>query len=164
LYNSYFLKKVKIWSVESAFGPRAPSKVVGIFSRSISSEYCRHSVRICWTVNSVPHVIQIGFSSFDMRWPWVNRVCPMRSRFIITLSLLFVRKLGQLKMELLIFLNLVVCSSQYVCHLILVSSFIWFFMSTNVVIFNMGISVCSTAFLASWSAFSLPSMSLVFAE
>jgi len=37
----------------------------------MSSVYWRHSVNMC--VRSVPQVVQIGFSSFVMRYPCVNR-------------------------------------------------------------------------------------------
>ena len=59
-----------------------------------------------------------------------------------------------------IFLNFVFCLFQCACHLIWMNSFIWFFVSANVVIFNFGMSKSSIAFMASWSAFSLPSMLL----
>lgn len=87
------------------------------------------------------------FFSFTIS-PWVSKLGPMRSLFVITFSHLFVNGFGQseVRLGLYIFFNFEFYLSQCDCHSILMSSLIWVFISANVVIFYFRVSVDSIDF------------------
>lgn len=84
----------------------AASRVLDILRLLSSSTYWRHSIILCCRLRVQFHKNYSLVFFLSMRYPCIRRIWPVKSLLII-LSLLFRRRLGQSKIVILIFLNLV---------------------------------------------------------
>jgi hypothetical protein len=79
-------KNTKSLDKTSGSSARMSRMVCGRWSRSRCTVYLGQSARICRRLRCASQVTHTGGGFPDRRWPWVRRVCPVRSRATTTSS------------------------------------------------------------------------------